>query len=65
MYQADKRPHSLNLEGLLLYDNKLISAKVFNKKLLIIILIQEVYTQKSLAHPGVTKTKKLLEYSYY
>jgi hypothetical protein len=43
-YQANKGLYSLNLEGLLLYDNKLIvSAKVFDKKPLIIILIREIY----------------------
>jgi hypothetical protein len=45
VYQANKGLYSLNLEGLLLYNNKLIvSAKVFDKKLLIIILIREIYT---------------------
>ena len=66
IYQADKGLYNLNLEGLLFYDNKLIvSAKVFNKKPLIIVLIREIYTQKSLVYLGITKTKKLLKYSYY
>jgi hypothetical protein len=66
IHQANKGLYSLNLEGLLLCDNKfIVSAKVFNKKPLIIILIREVYAQKSLVYPGVAKTKKLLKYSYY
>jgi hypothetical protein len=43
-YQTNKKPYSLNPEGLLLYDNKLIvSANVFDKEPLIIILIREIY----------------------
>jgi hypothetical protein len=45
IHQANKGLYNLNLEGLLLYNNKLmVSAKVFDKKPLIIVLIQEVYT---------------------
>jgi hypothetical protein len=44
VYQANKSLYNFNLEGLLLYNNKLIvSAKIFNKKPLIIILIREIY----------------------
>jgi hypothetical protein len=66
IYQANKNLYNLNLEGLLLYNNKLIVlAKVFDKKPLIIVLIREIYTHKFLVYPGITKTKKLLKYSYY
>jgi hypothetical protein len=45
IYQADKGLYSLNPEGLLFYNNKLmVLAKVFNKKPLIIVLIREIYT---------------------
>jgi hypothetical protein len=43
----------------------MVLAKVFDKEPLTIVLIQEVYTQKSSIYPGVAKTKKLLKYSYY
>jgi hypothetical protein len=44
VYLTNKSFYSLNLEGLLLYDNKLmVSVKVFDKEPLIIILIREVY----------------------
>jgi hypothetical protein len=45
IYQANKGLYSLNLEGLLYYNNKfIVLAKVFDKKLLIIVLIREIYT---------------------
>jgi hypothetical protein len=66
IYQANKGLYSLNLEGLLFCDNKfIVLAKIFDKKPLIIVLIREIYTQKSLVYLGVIKTKKLLKYSYY
>jgi hypothetical protein len=44
------------------YNNKLIIlAKFFDKEPLIIILIREIYTQKFLVYPGVTKTKKFTQ----
>jgi hypothetical protein len=44
VHQANKGLYSLNPEGLLLYDNKLIVlAKIFDKKPLIIVLIREIY----------------------
>jgi hypothetical protein len=45
VYQTNKGLYNLNLEGLLLCDNKLIVlAKVFDKKPLTIVLIREIYT---------------------
>jgi hypothetical protein len=45
IYQINKGLYSLNLEGLLFYNNKLmVLAKFFDKKPLIIVLIQEIYT---------------------
>jgi hypothetical protein len=44
IYQANKGLYSLNLEGLLLCDNKfMVLAKVFDKKPLIIVLIRKIY----------------------
>jgi hypothetical protein len=66
IHQVDKGLYSLNPEGLLLCDNKfMVLAKVFDKKPLTTIPIREVHAQKFLVYPGVTKTKKLLKYSYY
>ena len=64
--EPDESIYSLTDDGLLLCDRKLfVSGDQYEGVPLTTALIREVHAQKSVAHPGIAKTKKLLRKLYY